>query len=125
MAQDRKKSRQEKKLDLASLQEVAHAMKSNALQSRVRRYMGEILLNLDDHHILKAEEWITKAIDADKRNGMLFYLGKDYALYAELLKRKKDLPQARESLSQAVEIYEKCGADGWKREAEKALASLN
>jgi hypothetical protein len=66
-----------------------------------------------------------KAIEADKRDGMIFYLGKDYALYAELLKRKKDLPKARESLGQAVKIFEKCGADGWKRMVEEELALLN
>ena len=87
--------------------------------------MGEILLNLDNDHKPEAEKWIIKAIEADKRDGMLFYLGQDYALYAELLKRKKDLPKARESLSQAVKIFDKCGADGWKREAEGGLALLN
>ncbi len=55
---------------------------------------------------------------------MKFYLGQDYALYAELLKRKKDLAKARESLGQAVKIFEKCGADGWKREVGKEIALL-
>ena len=87
--------------------------------------MGEILLNLNNDHTPEAEEWIMKAVEADKRDGRLFQLGKDHALYAVLHKRKKDLPKARENLSQAIKIYEKCGADGWKREAEKELATLN
>jgi tetratricopeptide (TPR) repeat protein len=124
LAQARIKSRQEKNLDLASLPDFAHVVKTKVFENSAQRYMGEILLNLDDDHTPEAEEWIVKAIEADKRDGMLFYLGKDYALYAELLKRKKDLPKARESLSQAVKIFDKCGADGWKREAEKEFALL-
>ena len=50
---------------------------------------------------------------------MRFYLGKDYALYSELFKRKKDFPKARENLSKAIEIFKKCGADGWKRKVEE------
>ncbi len=124
LAQARIKSRREKNLDLASLPDFAHVVKAKVFENSAQRYMGEILLNLDDDHTPEAEEWIMKAIEADKRDGMLFYLGKDYALYAELLKRKKDLPKARESLSQAVKIFDKCGADGWKREAEKEFALL-
>jgi tetratricopeptide (TPR) repeat protein len=124
LAQARIKSRQDKNLDVASLPEIAHIVKSKIVESRVRRCMGDILLNLDDDHTPEAEEWIIKAIEADKRDCMMFFLGKDYALYAELLKRKKDLPEARESLGHAVKIFEKCGADGWKREVEKEIALL-
>ena len=119
------KSRQETNLDLASLHEVAHVMKAKIDENSVKRYMGEILLNLNDDYTPEAEEWIKRAIEADKRDGMKFFLGKDYALYAELLKRKRDLTKARESLSQAVKIFETCGADGWKLETEKELALLN
>ena len=125
LAQARIKSRQEKNLDLASLPDFAHVVKAKVFENSAQRYMGEILLNLDDDHTPEAEEWIMKAIEADKRDGMIFYLGKDYALHAELLKRKKDLPKARESLGQAVKIFEKCGADGWKRMVEEELALLN
>jgi class 3 adenylate cyclase/tetratricopeptide (TPR) repeat protein len=122
LAQARIKSRQEKNLDLASLPEIVHVLNMKIVESRVRSCMGEILLNLDNDHTPEAEEWIIKAIEADKRDGMIFYLGQDYVLHAELLKRKKDLTKARESLGQAVKIFEKCGADGWKREVEEKLA---
>jgi predicted ATPase/class 3 adenylate cyclase len=118
------KSRQEKNLDLASLPEVSHVVKTKIAESRVRRYMGDILLNLDDDHTPEAEEWLMKAIEADKRDGMMFYLGKDYALYAKLLRRKKDLPEAQENLTKAIEIFKECGADGWVEKYEKELASL-
>jgi predicted ATPase len=124
LAQTRIKSRREKNLHLASLRDFDHVAQTKFYENSVQRDMGEILLNLDDKHTPEAEEWIMRAVEADKRDGMMFYLGKDYTLYAELLKRKKDLPRARESMSQAVKIFEKCGADGWKRKAEEEIALL-
>jgi len=124
LAQTRVKSKHEKNLDLATLRDFNHVAQTKFHENSVQRDMGEILLNSDDDHIPEAEEWIMKAIEADKRDGMMFYLGKDYALYAELLKLKKDLPKARESLGQAAKIFEKCGADGWKRKAEEGLTLL-
>ncbi|MBC8462297.1 MAG: hypothetical protein H8D67_30375 [Deltaproteobacteria bacterium] len=38
------------------------------------RYIGEILLNIDDQHVSEAEEWIKKAIEADIRNDMRWHL---------------------------------------------------
>jgi tetratricopeptide (TPR) repeat protein len=124
LAQAKIKSRQEKNLDLALLPEVDHMVVAKYNESRMRRCMGEILLNFDDDHTPEAEEWIRKAIEEDKRNGMMFYLGKDYALYAELLKRKGDLPKAKENLSKAIEKFKQCGADGWVEKYEKELASV-
>ncbi len=88
------------------------------------RYIGEILLNIDEKHISEAEDWISKAIEADKRNGMMFNLGKDYAAYAELFKRKGDTPKAKENLKQAIKIFKECEADGWVTRAEEALAKF-
>jgi len=89
------------------------------------RYIGEILLNIDEEHISEAEDWISKAIEGDTRNGTMFYLGQDYASYAELLKRKGDTQKAKENLSKAIEIYKECGADGWVEKAERELKSLS
>ena len=69
-------------------------------------------------------ELVKKAIEFDTRYGMRFCLGKDYALYAELLKRKRDLPESREKLSKAITSFQDCGADGWARKYEKELAAL-
>jgi class 3 adenylate cyclase/tetratricopeptide (TPR) repeat protein len=88
------------------------------------RYIGEILLNIDDKHINEAEAWVKKAIEADKRNNTMFELGKAHAFYSELLKRKGDLPGAKENLKQAKEIYQECGAEGWVKNAEEALAKI-
>jgi hypothetical protein len=56
---------------------------------------------------------------------MMFHLGQDYALYAELSRRKGDLSKARENLTKAIDIYRECGADGWVEKAEKELAELS
>jgi len=87
-------------------------------------YIGEILLNIDEEHISEAQDWIKKAIDADRRNGTMFHLAKDYALYAELFKRKGDTQKAKENLTKAIVIFKECGADGWVTRAEEALAKI-
>jgi len=89
------------------------------------RYIGEILLNIDDQHISEAEDWVKKAMELDKRNGTMWFLGGDYALYAELFKRKGDKSKTKENLNKAIEIFKECGADEWVEKAEKELATLS
>jgi tetratricopeptide (TPR) repeat protein len=83
--------------------------------------IGKILLNIDNQHISEVEDWIKRAIEA---NGMMWHLARDFALYAELFKRKSDLPKAREKLTKAIEIFKECSADGWVEKYEKELAAL-
>jgi len=115
----------EKDVDLESITKYATENKVRLFDGWMPRYIDEVSLNIDDHHMAEAEEWINKAIEADTRNGMMWYLGRDYALYAELLKRKRDQSKARENLTKAIEIFKECGADGWVERAEKELASLS
>jgi tetratricopeptide (TPR) repeat protein len=115
----------EKDVDLESLYAHSRNNKVKAAEGWIQRYIGEILLNIDDQHISEAEHWIQKAIEADKRNRMMFNLGKGYALYADLLKRKGDRLKAQENLGKAIEIFKECGADGWVTKAEKDLATLS
>ncbi|MBW1868239.1 MAG: hypothetical protein JRI73_02855, partial [Deltaproteobacteria bacterium] len=63
-------------------------------------------------------------IEADRRNGMMWHLASDYAVYGDLLKRKNDLSSARENLNKAIEIFKDCGADGWVEKYEKELEPL-
>jgi tetratricopeptide (TPR) repeat protein len=114
----------EKDVDLDSLYTCSRNNKANVYEGWIQRYIGEILLNIDDQHLFEADHWIQKAIEADQRNQMMFHLGKDYALYAELFKRKGDRPKARENLGKAIEIFKECGADGWVEKGEKDLSSL-
>ncbi len=95
------------------------------LEGLMQSCIGVILSNIDDQHISEAENWIERAIEANKRNGMIWNLAKDYALYAELFKRKGDLSKAKEKLSKSIEIFTECGADAWVEKYEKELAALS
>jgi hypothetical protein len=54
----------------------------------------------------------------------MLHLGKDYALYAELFRRKGETLKAEECINQAIEIFKECGSDGWVDKAEQALKAL-
>ncbi|MBL7175259.1 MAG: AAA family ATPase [Desulfobacteraceae bacterium] len=115
----------EKDIDLQSLYGYETENKLKINESFIQGRIGAILLNLDDQYIPDAEVWIKKAIETGFRNGMMFQLGRDYALYAELFKRKGDKIKARENLTKAIEILTECGADGWVEKYEKELAALS
>jgi hypothetical protein len=87
--------------------------------------IGTILLKIDDQHISEAEDWIKRAVETNQKYGMMWNLARDYALYAELFKRKGDLPKVQENLSKAIEIFKECGADGWVEKYEKEMAALS
>jgi tetratricopeptide (TPR) repeat protein len=114
----------EKDVNLESLYVHSRNNKVKAAEGWNQRYIGEILLNIDDQHLSESEHWIQKAIEADQRNGTMFDLGKDYALYAELFKQRGDKLKAQENLGKAIEIFKECGADGWFEKAEKELAMI-
>jgi hypothetical protein len=91
----------------------------------MRRYIGEILLGIDDQHTSEAEEWLISAIETDKRNDMMWNLGRDYLVYADLFRRKRNRSRAKENLDRAIEIFKGCGADGWVKKAEKGRVALS
>ena len=111
-------------INLSEVFEYYENINVKAAKGWAARYIGEVLLNIDDQHISEAEDWVKKAIEADKRNGTMWSLGGDYALYAELFNRKGDLPKAKENLSKAIEIFRECGADGWVEKYKKELSAL-
>jgi tetratricopeptide (TPR) repeat protein len=114
----------EKDVDLTSLYSYVEKNRLKSNEGVLRRYIGEILLNIDEKHVSDAEHWIKKAIKADTKNGMRLRLGQDYALYAELLKRKENRAEAKKNLRRAIEILKACGAEGFLEKALKELASL-
>ncbi|UCF85588.1 MAG: AAA family ATPase, partial [Desulfobacteraceae bacterium] len=114
----------EKDINLNDLFKCYDENKLKALEGYMLNAIGEILLNISNQHISEAEGWIKKAIEVDNRNGTMWNLARDYALYAELFKRKGDLSKAKEKLNKAIEIFKDCGADGWVEKYEKELASL-
>ena len=115
---------EEKDIDLEYLMTCASENKFKSYDGWGRRYVGEIFLKIDDQHISEAQYWIESAIEKDKQHGTMWHLGRDYALYAELLKRKGDQSKAKENLNKAIEILKECGADGWVEKYEKELAAL-
>ncbi|CAB5101168.1 hypothetical protein D3OALGA1CA_3254 [Olavius algarvensis associated proteobacterium Delta 3] len=78
----------------------------------MKRCLGEIYGIMDHRHPAQAELWLKKAIEADKKNGMLFNLGLDVAAYAGLLKRTGNSRKADKTYNEALEIFRKCGSDG-------------
>ncbi|MBE9570188.1 MAG: tetratricopeptide repeat protein [Proteobacteria bacterium] len=95
------------------------------IEGWMANYIGEILLNIDDQHLSEAEDWIKNAIETDQKYGMMWSLANDYALYADLFKRKGDKSKAKENLYKAIEIYKECGADGWVEKAEKEMVAFS
>jgi hypothetical protein len=114
----------ERDIDLELLMRFVAKNKLKFHDGLIRRYFGEILLNIGGQHLSEAENLINEAIGCDKQNGMMFHLGNDHALYAKLLKRKNDIPKAKNNLGKAIEIFKECGADGWVEKYEKELAEL-
>lgn len=114
----------EKDLDLESLYESEKNIKINVAKGWMHRYLGEILLNIDDKHLPESQFWFIKAIESDQKNGMLFHVGKDHAVYAEWFKKSGDAVGAKEQLIKAIDLFKECGADGWVTMTEKKLVEL-
>jgi tetratricopeptide (TPR) repeat protein len=111
-------------IDLEPLYRYQAANKTKSLEGYMRRYLSAIVFNVDVKRLSEAEDWIKKAIEDDSRNGSRFSLALDFAHYAELCKRKGDPAMAKENLSKAIEIFKECGADGWVKKYEEALAAI-
>jgi len=111
--------------DLHGLFEYFENNRLKVCEGTMARNIGDILLQVDDEHMADAEVWIRKAIEADTRNGTRWYLATDHALYADWFKKKRDLSSAKEQLTRVVEIFRKCGADGWVEKYDKELAALS
>jgi tetratricopeptide (TPR) repeat protein len=112
-------------VDISELFDFYNNNKIKWIEGWMAMFISEILLNLDDQRASQAEHWITKAIEVDTRYGLMWNLGRDYALYAELFKRKGDQSKAKENLGKAIDIFKECGADGWVEKYEKELATLS
>jgi tetratricopeptide (TPR) repeat protein len=114
----------EKDVNLEWVTTLSRNNKVRVIEGWMPRYIGEILLNVEDPKLSEAEEWIHKAIEADQRNQSMFNLGKGYALYGALFNLKGERLKARENFGKAREIFKECGADGWVEKTEKDLAGL-
>jgi tetratricopeptide (TPR) repeat protein len=115
---------QEEYNDLSFLYSYKNKILKKNWTSWMYRYMTDILLEINDQFYSEAHDFIKKAIEEDEKYGMMCFLAKDYALYAELFKRKGKQPKVKENLAKAIEIFKKCGADGWVEKYDKELTAL-
>ena len=114
----------ERVIDLESLQTHVTENRVEQFKGIIHRCIAEILLTNDVKHLTTAENWIKKAIEADKRNGMKWSLARDYVTYAEICKQEGEKEKSIEKLSKAIEIFKECDAGGWVEKYEKELVEL-
>jgi hypothetical protein len=100
-------------------------IRTRIFQGMAAHVMGEMFLHIDDKHMDVAEARIRKAVEADDRNRMPWYLAWDYALYAEFFEKKGNPAQAKGNLHKAIEQMRGWGADGWVIKCAKELALLS
>jgi len=91
----------------------------NIYEGWVLRFSAEVYMKLGDSHLEKAENLVTRAIEADKKYHIKINLAKDYALYAKLLKHRTDNQNAQEYLKKALATFKECGANSWAEKTEK------
>jgi class 3 adenylate cyclase/tetratricopeptide (TPR) repeat protein len=111
-------------IQMESLFEYANQNKIKLVAGGISNHICNILMNCDIQFIPEAERWINKAIESNSRVGNIWWLAEDYVLYAKLLKQKGDQLGSREKMIKAIEIYRKCGADGWVKKVEKDLSTF-
>ncbi len=88
----------------------------------IARNIGDILMQMGQEYTLKAEGWIKRAIDINTKNGTQWYLATDHVLYANWFKKENDISNYELQLTKAIEIFKKCGADGWRKKYEDELS---
>jgi tetratricopeptide (TPR) repeat protein len=94
------------------------------IEGLVNSIIARILIMSDPSRLPEAEQLLIDAIAADERNGTRWYLAQDYAVLAELYRKKEDTPSAKLYFNHAIEIMRECGADGWVSRYEQELAAL-
>jgi tetratricopeptide (TPR) repeat protein len=109
---------------LESLRDIPSRNKMKLFEGPIRRNIAATLSNAGDYDAVEAEDWIRKAIEFDKKNGLRWDLAMDCAVYGELLLRTGEASRARENLNQAIDMFRECGADGWVQRTEERLAEL-
>ncbi|MEJ2189271.1 MAG: adenylate/guanylate cyclase domain-containing protein [Acidobacteriota bacterium] len=113
--------------------EMVDARSAHVIQKKIKlkyaehssfRYLGEILTHMDDRHFSEAELCFQDAIETSRKYGSTLNEAFAQAAFAGLCERKGDRGRALESLGTAVEIFERCGADGWAKRYESEMESL-
>jgi class 3 adenylate cyclase/tetratricopeptide (TPR) repeat protein len=114
----------EKDLDLDFIRHCREKNRVKLYEGILARYVAAIFLHLDERHLPEAREWIGRAVEADKRNGMVFYLAKDFEFSGQVFERAGNREKAREAFSKATEIYGECGSERRAEKADRQRAAL-
>jgi len=72
----------------------------------------------------KAHKHLKEAIRVSKEVGDKVSLGQAYLDLGLLHKKKKRTEQARKCISEAIQLFEQCEAEGFLKQAKEALTSL-
>jgi class 3 adenylate cyclase/tetratricopeptide (TPR) repeat protein len=72
----------------------------------------------------KAEEHFNRAIEVAKEIGAKGAMGQAYLDLGLLHRMKGTIEQAKKCISEAIQIFEECEAEGYLKQAKEALASL-
>jgi len=113
----------EKDIDLRPFGDYVTANKIRLCEGPMSRYIGEVLLAIDERNAPEAEEWVQKALSADHRNGLMLHMGRDFRFHAELLHRRREKHAALEAMTRSTEIFRGCCALRDLQEAEKVMAT--
>jgi class 3 adenylate cyclase/tetratricopeptide (TPR) repeat protein len=113
-----------KEVDLGALRELVAKTRLRLHQGIMARFLGEILLHLNDQNLDEAEHWIRTAEETHERCGMVWNLARDQAIHGELLQKRGDVARAREMIMRAARIFAECGAPEWARRMETGLSRL-
>jgi tetratricopeptide (TPR) repeat protein len=115
----------EKEVDLDPIIEGIHDNKLAVFRCWSARLIGETLADVGGHHLGDAKAWLDRAIEIDTANDMTWFLARDHSAAAELLIRTGDRTGAEESLTTAVNLYRRCGADWWASRTQKRLTEIS
>lgn len=96
--------------DLAFLEEHHKKNRFKIYEGWIPFMIAEMALQGEGDLLPLGREWILKAIEADRQNGMLWNLGRDYHLEAQFLKREGRKAELRERLERACAAFEASGA---------------
>ncbi len=112
----------EEKIDIETAFECVAQNRLKFQEGWIHRLVAEMLMVKED--LARAEEYIAKAVDLDRRNGTMWSLARDYLTQAEIVLQRGEPGKAKEALHLAVEVFGECGADGWRQRAEERLAAI-
>ena len=71
----------------------------------------------------KAEEYLKKSVEVARQIGAIGILGQASLGLGLLYKTKGKTDEAKKYFSEAIEAFEKCGAEGYLKQAREALAT--